>query len=111
MAAASPEAAGPAPQRRGSRLVLELALALSVAVAFADSSIVVLALPELYVDFQTSIPGVSWVVTAYNVAVVVASVALLPLLRRVRPAWLALAGLLVFLISSVVCAVADSLEV
>jgi MFS family permease len=108
--AASPPAAGPAPGRAGSRLVLELALALSVAVAFADSSIVVLALPELYVDFQTSIPGISWVVTAYNLAVVVASVALLPFLRRVRPAWLALAGLLVFLASSVVCAAADGLE-
>ena len=105
--ATSPPAASPAPR---PRLALEVALAVSVAVAFADSSIVVLALPELYVDFQTSIPGISWVVTAYNVAVVAASVALLPLLRRVRPAWLALAGLLVFLASSVVCAAADSLE-
>jgi MFS family permease len=108
--AASPPVAGPAPRRAGSRLALELALALSVAVAFADSSIVVLALPELYVDFETSIPGISWVVTAYNVAVVVASAALLPVVRRVRPAWLALAGLLVFLVSSVVCAVAGNLE-
>jgi MFS family permease len=107
--AASPPVAGPAPPRAGSRLVLEIALALSVAVAFADSSIVVLALPELYVDFDTSIPGISWVVTAYNVAVVAASLVLLPLVRRVRPAWLALAGLLVFLASSIVCALANDL--
>jgi len=105
--AASEPAASLAPR---PRLALEIALAVSVAVAFADSSIVVLALPELYVDFQTSIPGISWVVTAYNVAVVVASLALLPFLRRVRPAWLALGGLLVFLTSSVVCALADGLE-
>jgi MFS family permease len=107
--ATSPPAASPAPRRLGSRLTLEIALAVSVAVAFADSSIVVLALPELYVDFDTSIPGISWVVTAYNVAVVIASLALLPLVRRVRPAWLALAGLLVFLASCIVCAVADDL--
>ena len=107
--AASPPAADPAPRRPGSQLALEIALAVSVAVAFADSSIVVLALPELYVEFETSIPGISWVVTAYNLAVVIAALALLPFVRRVRPAWLALAGLLVFLVSSVVCALADDL--
>lgn len=105
---ASQSAATP-PSRSGSRLALEVALAVSIAVAFADSSIVVLALPELYVDFETTIPGISWVVTAYNVAVVVAAFALLPVARHVRPAWLALAGLLVFLISSVACALADEL--
>jgi len=41
----------------------------AVGVAFADSSIVVLGLPELYARFHTSIEGVSWVVTAYNAAV------------------------------------------
>jgi MFS family permease len=50
------------------------------------------------------------VVTAYNLAVVVGAFALLPFVRRVRPAWLALAGLVVFLAASVVCAVSDSLE-
>jgi MFS family permease len=90
--------------------VLEIALAISVAVAFADSSIVVLALPELYVELQTTIPGVSWVVTAYNVAVVVGAFCLLAFIRRVRPAWIALAGLAVFLAASVLCAVSDSLE-
>jgi len=49
-------------------------------------------------------------VTAYNLAVVVGAFALLPFVRRVRPAWLALAGLAIFLVSSVVCAVSDTLE-
>ena len=49
-------------------------------------------------------------VTAYNLAVVVGAFALLPFIRRVRPAWLALAGLMVFLAASVVCAVSNSLE-
>jgi MFS family permease len=49
-------------------------------------------------------------VTAYNLAVVVAAFALLPFVRHVRPAWLALAGLAVFFVSSVVCAASNSLE-
>jgi MFS family permease len=50
------------------------------------------------------------VITAYNLAVVVGAFALLPLVKRVRPAWLALAGLAVFLASSIVCAISDNLE-
>ena len=69
-----------------------------------------MALPELFVELQTTIPGISWVVTAYNLAVVVGAFALLPLVQRVRPAWLALAGLGIFLAASVVCAVSGSLE-
>lgn len=90
-------------------LPLEIALAVSIAVAFADSSIVVLALPELFIQFQTTIPRIHWIVTAYNVAVVVGAFAFLPFLKRVRPAWLALAGMVVFLGASVVCAASNSL--
>ena len=39
--------------------VLAIALAAGVAVAFADSSIVVLALPDLYGEFDTTLVGVS----------------------------------------------------
>jgi MFS family permease len=97
------------PRERSLR-VLEIVLAVSIAVAFADSSIVVLALPELFIELQTTIPKVSWVITAYNLAVVVGAFALLPFIRRVRPAWLALAGLVLFLAASVACAVSNSLE-
>lgn len=90
--------------------ILEIALAVSVAVAFADSSIVVLALPELFLELETTIFGISWVVTAYNLAVVVGAFGLLFAVRRVRPALLALAGLAVFLLASVGCAVSTSLE-
>ncbi len=100
-----------APAAPRHRLALEIALVVSIAVAFADSSIVVLALPELFLELQTTIPEISWVVTAYNLAVVVGAFALLPFLRRVRPAWLALAGLGVFFVSSIVCAASDSLGV
>lgn len=90
-------------------VALEVALAIAVAVAFADSSIVVLALPDLYVDFETSIVGVSWVITAYNVAVVAALAVLLPLRRFGRPGWIAFAGLVVFFASSIACATSDGL--
>ena len=43
------------PAEPARRSVAELALAAAVAVALADSSIVVLALPELYVELDTSI--------------------------------------------------------
>jgi predicted MFS family arabinose efflux permease len=52
------------------------ALAVAVATAFADSSIVVLALPDLLSEFDASIPGVAWTVTAYNLAVAVVALAL-----------------------------------
>src|SRR5262245_39959487 len=88
---------------------LEIALAVAVAVAFADSSIVVLALPELYVDLQTSIVGISWVITAYNLVVLIATAALLPFVRRIRPALLVLVGLAVFLAASIACGLSENI--
>lgn len=88
---------------------LTLTVAAAVAVAFADSSIVVLALPQLYVDFDTSVVGVSFVITAYNLVVAALGFALVPVSRRVAPGKLALPGLAVFLGASVGCGVANSL--
>jgi predicted MFS family arabinose efflux permease len=77
--------------------------------AFADSSIVVLALPELYGRFQTTIQGVSWVVTAYNAAVAVTALALVLLVHRLDAAVVLVAGLGLFLAASIACALAGSL--
>jgi predicted MFS family arabinose efflux permease len=84
-------------------------LVAAVAVAFADSSIVVLALPELYGRFNTSIEGVSWVVTAYNLAVAVIALVLLFFVHRLRSAVLLGTGLVIFLAASIACAAAQSL--
>ena len=81
----------------------------AVAVAFADSSIVVLALPQLYGRFHTSIEGVAWVVTAYNAAVAAAALGLLALVHRLRAATVLAVGLVLFLAASVACALAFSL--
>src|SRR5436190_23537980 len=67
----------------GTRMRTWLVAAI-VAIAFADSSIVVLALPQLYKRFETSITGVSWVVTSYNAAVAVTALALVFLVHRFR---------------------------
>jgi MFS family permease len=90
--------------RRG----LAVPVAAAVAVAFADSSIVVLALPDLYGRFQTTIEGVSWVITAYNVAVAATALLLVFLVHRFRAAYVLGGGLVLFLAASIACAAANS---
>jgi len=92
--------------RRG----LAVPVATAVAVAFADSSIVVLALPDLYGRFETTIEGVSWVVTAYNAAVAATALLLVALVHRFRAAYVLGGGLVLFLAASIACALADSLS-
>jgi predicted MFS family arabinose efflux permease len=92
------------------RRLLTFLIALAVAVAFADSSIVVLALPDLYGRFHTSIEGVSWVVTAYNAAVAVTAFGLIVVVHRLRAKWILAAGLLIFFLASLTCALANSLS-
>ena len=94
------------PQRSS---VLAGLVLVAVGVAFADSSIVVLALPEIYGSFHTTIEGVAWVITGYNATVAVVALALVPLVRRLRPADTLIAGLVVFTAASIACASANSL--
>ena len=84
-------------------------VAVAVAIAFADSSIVVLALPELYTRFDATIEGVSWVITAYNAAVAAGALTLVLLVHRLRAATVLASGLLVFTAASIGCAAAGSL--
>ena len=93
---------------QGAR-VLVAVVAVAVGMALADSAIVVLALPQLYGQLHTSIVGVSWVVTAYNVAVAVAAFAIVLFVHRLRARTVLAAGLIVFLAASVACALADSI--
>src|SRR6476469_8884769 len=81
-----------------------------VGIAFADSSIVVLALPQLYGRFDTTITRVSWVLTAYNVAVAVTAIALVLFVHHLRAAVVLASGILLFLGASIACAAAGSLE-
>jgi MFS family permease len=84
--------------------------ALTVGVVLADSSIVTLALPEILAQFQTSVFGVSWVLTAFNL---VFALAMIPAARlaqaRLRSTWTT--GLVVFAGASLACAIAPSIGV
>jgi predicted MFS family arabinose efflux permease len=86
----------------------EVAVAAAVAIAFADSSIVVLALPEVFQRFDTSIEGVSWVVTAYNLAVALTALAFVVFVHRLDASAVLGSGLGVFLAASIACASAQS---
>jgi hypothetical protein len=94
---------------RASRALALGALLVAVGVAFADSSIVVLALPGLLSEWNVSIAGVSWVVTSYNLALALVALALVRGGSRRDPRRLALAGGTAFLLASLGCAAAPGL--
>jgi MFS family permease len=91
--------------------IVAVALVTAVALAFADASVVALALPDLYAEFDTTIVGVSWVLTSYALAVAVAAVPVALLHRRLRPLPLVVAGIGVFTVASLAAGSAGSLEV
>src|SRR4051795_8054375 len=84
-------------------------VASAVAIAFADSSVVVLALPQLYVQLHTSIEGVAWVVTPYNAAVAVVALGLVLFVHRLNATRVLVAGLVVFMAASIACSLAGGL--
>lgn len=96
--------------RHRDRLLVAV-VALAVALAVADSSVVVLALPALYGAFDVSIVTVSWTITAYNLAIVVGALGVLWFARRARGHVLAGLGLAVFAVASLSCGLATSFEV
>jgi hypothetical protein len=84
---------------------------LAVALAFADASIVVLALPQLVDHLHTSISNVVWVIVAYNLALIAGSVAILLLHRQLASTRALVAGLILFGLASLGCGAANSLAV
>lgn len=97
-------------ERRAPPRSHELLLAATVGIVLADSSIVTLALPEILRRFDTTVLGVSWVLTVFNV---VLAAAILPAARVVprkpRATWGA--GLVTFAGASLACALAPSVAV
>ena len=90
--------------------VRERVWAVMVGLVLADSSIVTLALPDVLRAFDTTVFGVSWVLTAFNLVLAVAILPASRLARRMAPpVWAA--GLVVFASASFVCAVAPSIGV
>jgi MFS family permease len=80
-----------------------------VALAFADASIVVLALPQVVVRLHTSVSHVVWVIIAYNAALIAGALAV-RVLNPVGRVWpLLLGGLGLFGAASIGAGVAPSL--
>jgi MFS family permease len=86
------------------------ALALAVGVVLADSSIVVLALPEIYRELDTSITGVTWVLISFNLVIALAAVPAALIARRVGPGRTAAVGLAIFAGAGLACGLADQLS-
>jgi MFS family permease len=76
----------------------------------ADSSVVVLALPDILAAFHTSIDSVAWVITGFNLALAIAAVPAAYAALRLGPGRVALVGLVSFAIASAVCAAAGSFD-
>src|SRR5215469_13119195 len=98
------------PHHLSARLGQSLTVRLAVALAFADASIVVLALPEVVTRLHTSISRVPWVIMAYNLALIVTAVALIPVARRLDPTRGLIAGLALFGLASIGCGLANSMN-
>jgi MFS family permease len=86
------------------------ALALAVGLVLADSSIVVLALPDIYRDLDTSVAGVTWVLISFNLVMALAAVPAALVARRVGPGRAAAVGLAIFAGAGLACGVADDLS-
>ena len=66
----------------------------------ADSSIVILALPEILVHYDVSINDVAWVLTLFNLVLAIVAVPAAHLARRRAPAAFCRVGLVVFAAAS-----------
>ena len=85
------------------------ALAGAVGLVLADSSIVVLALPEIFREFDTTISGVSWVLIIFNLVLALLAVPGAWAARRYGPGRSAAIGLAVFAGGSLACGLATGL--
>jgi MFS family permease len=83
-----------------------VALGLIVGLVLADSSVVILALPDILDHFNVSIDHVAWVLTLFNLVLAVVAVPAAYLSRRFAPGVVCSAGLLLFAAASLGCALA-----
>jgi MFS family permease len=94
----------PSPRPRFAALVFAVGLVL------ADSSIVVLALPQIYRELGTSVAGVTWVLVSFNLVMALAAVPAAHLARRIGPGRAAAVGLAVFAGAGIACGLSSELS-
>jgi len=88
---------------------LRTILLCAVALVAADSSIVVLAIPELLTRFGSSISDTAWTITGFNAAAAIGALIVYFLRSRSRARSLLVGGLMLFAAATVGCAAATSL--
>jgi predicted MFS family arabinose efflux permease len=84
---------------------------LAIALAFADASVAVLALPQIVIRLHTSISHVTWVITAYNLALIATTIAIVPFASRLANRRTLVAGLALFGLASLGSGAATSLAI
>jgi len=84
------------------------ALGLAVGLVLADGSVVVLALPDIYRELDTSVSGVTWVLVAFNLVLALCAVPAAILARWVGPGRAAAVGLAVFAGASLACGASET---
>ena len=99
-----------APDTR-SKVFADTSVRVAIALAFADASVVILALPQVIVRLHTSISHVTWVITAYNLALIASTIAVLPFASRLATRRALVAGLAVFGLASLGSGAAGDLTV
>jgi predicted MFS family arabinose efflux permease len=82
---------------------------LAIALAFADASVVVLALPQIVQRLHTSISHVTWVITAYNLALILCTIVIVPFASRLANRRSLVTGLAVFGLASLGAGTAGNL--
>ncbi len=87
-----------------------IALVVAVGLVLADSSVVVLALPEIYRQLDVSVSEVTWVLVAFNLVLAAAALPAAMAARRLGPARVTCAGLIVFGLASLGCGLAGEIE-
>ncbi|MGX6450167.1 MFS transporter, partial [Patulibacter sp. S7RM1-6] len=100
----------PAPRTGPLATAARVLLALGVALALADASVVTLALPEVLTHLDTTVQGVAAVIGVYTVVLAVAVLVAVPLRRAAGSAITGAVGMAVFAGASVVCGEADALS-
>jgi MFS family permease len=89
--------------------VLRASLSVAVGLVLADASIVVLALPEIYRQFDVSVNAVIWVLVAFNIVLALTAVPAAVVARRVGPARVTTVGLVLFALGGLLCGLSSSL--
>ena len=77
-----------------------------MALVLADSSVVVLALPDIYRELDVSVAAVTWVLIGFNLVLAATAVPAATLARRSGAARVAAAGLGLFAVASLGCGLA-----